>query len=127
MPTFAGFLAVAAGAVLGAWARWGMALWLNARQGAWPWGTLLVNLAGGYLVGLCLGLFALNDHWPSWLRLAAITGFLGALTTFSTFSAEVVDMLQTGRFLTALGYAGLSLLGSLALTAAGLWTVQALR
>lgn len=127
MPTPVSFLAVAVGAVLGAWLRWGLALWLNARQAAYPWGTLAANLVGGYLVGLALGLLALNGHWPAWVRLALVTGFLGALTTFSTFSSEVVGMLQSGRHVGALAYAGLSLMGSLALTALGLWTVQALR
>lgn len=127
MPTPAGFLAVALGAVLGAWLRWGLALWLNARQAAYPWGTLAANLAGGYLVGLALGILAVNGHWPAWVRLALVTGFLGALTTFSTFSAEVVGMLETGRHAAALGYAAMSLAGSLLLTALGLWTVQLLR
>lgn len=127
MPTPAGFLAVALGAVLGAWLRWGLALWLNTRHALYPWGTLAANLAGGYLVGLVLGVLALHGHWPAWVRLALVTGFLGALTTFSTFSAEVVGMFETGRYVEALGYAALSLAGSLALTALGLWTVQALR
>jgi len=127
MPTPAGFLAVAFGAVLGAWLRWGLALWLNTRQAAYPWGTLAANLAGGYLIGLLLGVLAMNGHWPAWIRLALVTGFLGALTTFSTFSAEVVGMLETGRYAGALGYAAMSLTGSLLLTALGLWTVQWLR
>lgn len=118
------FIAIAAGAVLGAWLRWGLGLWLNAHAARMPWGTLAANLAGGYLVGLVLGLLALNPHWPDWVRLAVITGFLGALTTFSTFSAETVALLHAGRLATALGYAGLSLFGSFALTAAGLATVE---
>ena len=121
------FISIALGAVLGAWLRWGLALWLNAHAGHLPWGTLAANLAGGYLVGLALGLLAINPQWPDWVRLAVVTGFLGALTTFSTFSAETLGLLQAGRPLVALGYAGLSLFGSFALTALGLLTVNLLR
>ena len=123
----AGFLAIAAGAVLGAWLRWGLALWLNTQADRLPWGTLAANLGGGYLVGIALGLIAAHPEWPDWIRLMAITGFLGALTTFSTFSAETVGLIAAGRLLSALGYAALSLFGSLALTAAGLMTVTWLR
>ncbi len=121
------FISIALGAVLGAWLRWGLALWLNAHAARLPWGTLAANLAGGYLVGLSLGLLVANPQWPDWIRLAVVTGFLGALTTFSTFSAETVGLLQAGRPLTALGYAGLSLFGSFALTALGLFTVHLIR
>lgn len=123
----ASFLAIAVGAMVGAWLRWGLALWLNSRADQLPWGTLAANLGGGYLVGLALGLVAAHPEWPEWIRLALITGFLGALTTFSTFSAETVGMLETGRIGAALGYVGISLLGSLALTAAGLLTVVWIR
>ena len=82
------FLAVGVGAVLGAWARWLASLWLDTES--WPWGTLAVNLVGGYLVGLVLALVAGHPEWPAWVRLGAITGFMGGLTTFSTFSAETV-------------------------------------
>jgi CrcB protein len=84
---------------------------------------LAANLIGGYLVGVCVGMFQqLPELDPVW-RLALITGFLGALTTFSSFSAEVVAMLQQGRFALAVGTAALHLLGSLALTVLGLHTV----
>ena len=119
------FLAVGAGAVLGAWVRWLVGLWLNV--GSWPWGTFAVNLAGGYLVGLVLALVAGHPEWPAWVRLGAITGFMGGLTTFSTFSAETVAMLERGAYGTAVGYAGFSLAGSLLLTAAGLATASLLR
>lgn len=121
----AAFLAVAAGAVLGAWGRWLLSLWLNAHAGAWPWGTLAANLAGAYLVGLVLGAVSLHPEWPAWFRLAAVTGFLGALTTFSTFSAETVAMIEGGAYLRAAGYAAASLAGSLSLTALGLLTARA--
>jgi CrcB protein len=115
-------LAICAGASAGALARWQLGLWLNsATLGgvALPWGTLVANLAGGFLVGLGLAAFqAMPQLDPVW-RLALITGFLGALTTFSTFSAEVVQMLQGGRYALACGTAGLHLLGSLLLTVLG--------
>lgn len=113
--------AVCAGACLGALSRWSLALWLNA-QGPMPLGTLAANLIGGYLVGLSIGwIDATPGLSPLW-RLALVTGFLGALTTFSSFSAEVVLMLQQQRYGLALATAGMHLLGSLALTAAGLRT-----
>jgi len=122
----ASLLSIALGAVAGAWLRWGLGLWLNTNAARLPWGTLAANLVGGYLIGVLLGVLSANPGWPEWLRLALITGFLGALTTFSSFSAETVALVQMGRPLAALGYAGISLLGSFALTAAGLFTVHML-
>ncbi|AXA70774.1 CrcB family protein [Achromobacter insolitus] len=119
------FLAVGVGAMLGAWVRWLVGMWLNVES--WPWGTFAVNLAGGYLVGLVLALVAGHPEWPAWIRLGAITGFMGGLTTFSTFSAETVSMLERGAYASAAGYAGFSLAGSLLLTAAGLATASLLR
>lgn len=85
-----------------------------------PWGTLAANLIGGYLVGVCVAVFeAMPNLDPVW-RLALVTGFLGALTTFSSFSAEVVSMLNQGRYGLALVTAGLHLFGSLALTVIGI-------
>jgi CrcB protein len=112
-------LAICIGACLGALSRWGLSLWLNG-VGILPWGTVAANLAGGWLVGLAVALFqAMPQLDPAW-RLLAITGFLGALTTFSTFSAEVVGMLQEGQLALAMGTAVLHLAGSLLLTALGL-------
>ena len=119
-------IAICLGACVGALSRWQLGLWLNpstASVGLLPWGTLAANLIGGYLVGVCVGVFQqLSELDPVW-RLALVTGFLGALTTFSSFSAEVVAMLQQGRFALAAGTAGLHLLGSLGLTVLGLHTV----
>ena len=112
-------IAICLGASLGALARWGLGLWLSPG-GLIPWGTLAANLIGGYLVGVCVAVFqALPALDPVW-RLALVTGFLGALTTFSSFSAEVVGMLQQQRYALALGTAAVHLFGSLLLTVAGI-------
>ncbi|MEI8170424.1 MAG: fluoride efflux transporter CrcB [Rhodoferax sp.] len=114
-------LAICIGASLGALARWGLGLWLNPGA-AIPLGTLAANLIGGYLIGICVAVFqALPNLDPVW-RLALVTGFLGALTTFSSFSAEVVGMLGQQRYAMAFGTAGLHLFGSLLLTIAGIQT-----
>lgn len=115
-------IAICIGASLGALARWGLGLWLSPG-GAIPWGTLAANLVGGYLVGVAIAAFqAMPEMDPVW-RLALITGFLGGLTTFSSFSAEVVLMLQQERFALAFGTAMLHVAGSLALTFIGLKSV----
>lgn len=112
-------LAICFGACAGALLRWQMSEWLNPG-GLLPWGTLAVNLVGGYLVGLGVGVFAAMPQLdPAW-RLGLITGFLGALTTFSAFSAEVVLMLQSQRYMLAFATAALHLFGSLLLTVAGM-------
>ncbi|MEY2861218.1 MAG: hypothetical protein RL392_1676 [Pseudomonadota bacterium] len=114
-------LAICVGACVGALARWQLGLWLNPG-GLIPWGTLTANLVGGYLIGVCVAVFqALPELDPVW-RLALVTGFLGALTTFSSFSAEVVGMLGQQRYAVALGTAAVHLLGSLLLTVAGIKT-----
>ena len=118
-------IAICIGASLGALARWGLGLWLNPVA-LLPMGTLAANLLGGYLVGICVAVFsALPQLDPVW-RLALVTGFLGALTTFSSFSAEVVAMLMQQRYALALGTAALHLLGSLLLTVAGIKTATLL-
>jgi CrcB protein len=116
------FLAIGIGAALGAWLRWGLGLWLNPVFTPMPLGTLAANLIGGYLVGICVAVFqSLPQLDPVW-RLLLVTGFLGALTTFSSFSAEVVGMLMHQRYAMALGTAALHLFGSLLLTVAGMKT-----
>ena len=118
-PSIAAVLAICIGACVGALARWQLGLWLNTGEALLPWGTLVANLIGGYLVGFCVALFnAQPELDPAW-RLALITGFLGALTTFSSFSAEVVAMLSQARYGLAMLTASVHLLGSLALTVAG--------
>ena len=114
-------VAICLGACIGALARWGLGLWLN--PGAMiPLGTLAANLIGGYLVGIAVAVFQSLPHLDPVWRLAVVTGFLGALTTFSSFSAEVVGMLGQQRYLLGLGTAALHLFGSLLLTVAGIKT-----
>lgn len=120
-------LAVAVGAGGGALIRWWLALKFNAVWAGMPLGTLLANLVGGYLIGLALGFFAQHPQLsPEW-RLLLVTGLLGGLTTFSTFSAEVVYMLQQGRWGWAFATSALHLLGSLLLTFVGLLTYNWLK
>ncbi|MDM0070344.1 fluoride efflux transporter CrcB [Variovorax sp. J31P207] len=116
-------IVICVSACIGALMRWGFQLWLNPG-GLLPWGTLAVNLIGGYIVGVAIAVFtALPDIDPAW-RLVVVTGFLGSLTTFSSFSAEVVGMLIGGRPGLALGTVALHLGGSLFLTWLGFRTVQ---
>jgi len=120
------FVAVGAGAALGAWLRWGFAAWLNPKVPAYPLGTLAANLVGGYFVGLAIAFFiARTDLPPEW-RLFVVTGLLGGLTTFSTFSAEVTEHLLRGGYGHGLVLAFAHLAGSLVLTAAGFATFRAL-
>lgn len=121
------FLAIGAGAALGAWGRWLLGLALNPLFVALPLGTLAANLAGGYLVGVAVGVFHLHAGLPPALKLFAITGFLGGLTTFSTFSAEVVERLLAHQVGWALALAGVHLAGSLLMTYLGLLSVGAQR
>jgi CrcB protein len=114
--------AICLGACVGALARWGLGLWLNPGA-IIPMGTVAANLIGGYLVGVAVAGFQAMPHLdPAW-RLAIITGFLGGLTTFSSFSAEVVGMLGQQRYLLGFGTAAVHVLGSLLLTVAGIKTV----
>ncbi|MBU3697613.1 fluoride efflux transporter CrcB [Dechloromonas sp.] len=122
-----GFVAVGLGAALGAWMRWLLGLALNPLFVSLPLGTLAANVIGGYLIGVAVGLFHFNAQWPLALKLFAITGFLGGLTTFSTFSAEVVERMLAGQPLLAFGLASVHLLGSLTATWLGLLTVGATR
>lgn len=118
-------LAISAGASAGACLRWVLGQGLNALFPAIPPGTLVANLLGGYLIGVALGFFGQHlDLAPEW-KLLVITGFLGGLTTFSTFSAEVTGLLQQGRMLWAAGAIGLHLFGSLCMTVLGLMTMGA--
>lgn len=111
--------AVGIGAAFGAWLRWGLTLWLNTLHSKVFFGTLVANLAGGYLIGLAVGFFAAHPGLSAEWRLFAVTGFLGGLTTFSTFSAESFLLLQRGDYLWAMGHAALHLFGSVLFCMAG--------
>lgn len=119
-------LAVFGGAGCGALLRWWLGGLLNPVFPAIPLGTLAANLIGGLLVGVASAFFAHNAGVPPEWRLFVITGFLGGLTTFSTFSVEVVTLIGRQEYGWALGAAGMHLLGSLALTAMGILLANAL-
>jgi CrcB protein len=123
---FGEFAAVGIGAAFGAWLRWGFSTWLNPRLPHFPLGTLASNLVGGYLVGLAVAYFLVRHDLPPHWRLFVVTGFLGGLTTFSTFSAEVTELLARGEYATGLLLAATHLVGSLMLTAAGFATFRAI-
>lgn len=122
-----GFVAVGAGAAVGAWVRWGLGLGLNALFPLLPMGTLAANLVGAYLMGLAMGFTVVGGTFTPEVRLLITTGFLGGLTTFSTFSAEAVSLFTRGEY----GWASLHILthvvGSLIMTILGVLTVQLLR
>jgi CrcB protein len=118
--------AVALGAVLGAWMRWALSYWLNPRIEHLPLGTLTSNLIGGYLIGLAIAAFAAHPSVPPFWRLVFVTGFLGGLTTFSTFSAESVVLMQGAQWASAAVHAVAHLGGSLLATVAGIATYRLL-
>lgn len=116
-------LSIAVGASLGALLRWLLSTRLNALFPSLPPGTLVANLLGGYCIGLAVAYFAAHpDLSPQW-RLLIVTGFLGGLTTFSTFSAEVVSHLTEGRLGWALSVIAFHVAGSVAMTLAGIATI----
>lgn len=120
-------IAISVGGSLGALLRWWLGTTLNAHLPSVPPGTLAANLIGGYVVGLAVAFFATYPALaPEW-RLFVITGFCGGLTTFSTFSAEVVALLQQGQALWALTAAATHLFGSLLMTFAGIGTMMWIR
>jgi CrcB protein len=120
------WIAVAVGAALGAWLRWGLTIFLGQLHAHIQLGTLVANLVGGYLIGLALGLFdAMPALSPAW-RLFVITGFLGGLTTFSSFSGEAMVLLQRGHYGWALAHSALHLLGSIGCCVAGYATWRAI-
>ncbi len=120
-------IAVAAGGVLGCLMRWLLALMLNRYFPTIPPGTLAANLIGCYVIGVALAIFTVNPALPIEWRLFITTGFCGGLTTFSTFSAEIVMLMQTGRLAWAMGAIAVHMVGSLLMTFAGIATVTLLR
>lgn len=120
-------LAVSAGAVIGANLRWFLGLWLNTSYHAVPVGTLVANLAGGWLIGLLMGFFTHSSSLsPEW-RLFAITGLCGALTTFSTFSLEMFAALQEGKWQMAGAGILAHVVGSIVMTGMGFYTFTLVR
>ena len=119
--------AIFCGAGFGALLRAGFNLATVGISSTLPLGTFISNMTGGYLIGIAVAFFGSNPNLsPEW-KLFVVTGFLGGLTTFSSFSAEVVGLLQRGELTWALGTALLNLAGSLVLTMLGIWTFQTLR
>jgi CrcB protein len=119
--------AVGIGAALGALLRWQLSERLNRLFSEIPPGTLAANIIGGYIVGLALAFFAQREDLPVEWRLLIVTGFCGGLTTFSTFSSEIVSLLQQGRFGMAASGIALHVTSSLIATLAGIGTWQLLR
>ena len=116
-------LAVAIGAALGGLLRWAVGLWLNQQWSGFPLGTLLVNCVGGLLIGAALAWFSRSPN--ELLRLLLVTGFLGGLTTFSSFSGESLVLLQRGEWPLAFAHSAAHLLGSLSCAAVGFALVRA--
>ncbi len=121
-----GFLAVGVGAALGAWLRWWLSVLLNTVVPNLPLGTLIANLIGGFLIGLAVEYFGQQGSIPLELRLFVITGFLGGLTTFSSFSAEAVDLMMRAQYAWATALICSHLVGSILMTVLGIFTVRAL-
>ena len=122
-----GFIAVGTGAALGAWLRWWLGVWFNAAAPSLPLGTLIANVIGGYLIGIAVQYFSTKSGLPPEARLFIVTGFLGGLTTFSTFSAEAVGLLSRGEYGWAVAHIGSHLAGSLIATLLGIATMRLLQ
>ena len=125
--TLGGFFAVGLGAALGAWLRWLFGIFLNPLFANILLGTLTANLVGGFLVGVAVEYFVHHDSIPPEWRLFVIVGFLGGLTTFSSFSAEAVELLSDRDFLWSFVLVAGHLVGSLAMTYLGMLTARTLQ
>ncbi len=126
MPSLSSIAAVGVGAAVGAWLRWGLSFALNPLYPTIPLGTLAANLAGGLLMGAAMELITRHTLLSPEARLLVTTGFLGGLTTFSTFSAEVTTLLVRREWAWSLLTIGLHVVGSVALTIVGLLAARAL-
>ncbi len=120
------WLAIAIGAMLGAWLRYFLGLTMNPVLRNLPLGTLAANLGGGFMIGVAVAFFGSNPNLPPAWRLFVITGFMGGLTTFSSFSAESMGLLQTGEYGWAMAHTAVHVLGSLACCFAGYATYKAI-
>lgn len=118
-------LSVGVGASLGAWCRWGLGMLLNPLFPTVPLGTLVANWLGAYIMGACIALFAQHAVLTPELRVGLLTGFLGALTTFSTFSAETFTLFSRGEYGWMAGAIGAHVIGSVALIGLGALTIKA--
>lgn len=125
--TLLNFLSIGLGAAIGAWSRWGLGIWLNPGPNKFPFGTMVANFGGSYIIGLTIGFTVLHPDWPPHVRLFLVTGLLGALTTFSTFSAETVTFMHQARYGLAFIYAAITLSGCLIMTSLGWITLTAFR
>ena len=119
-------LAVLLGGAIGSALRWIVGLWLNPMFPTLPLGTLAANLVGGFIIGGAIGVFDQFQSLPPEMRLFVITGFCGGLTTFSTFSAETVTLLLRQQYAWMFAIVGVHLLGSFAMTLAGIGVVRML-
>jgi fluoride exporter len=121
---FYSLIAISIGASIGAVLRWTLGLLLDSMSAMLSLGTVAANLVGGYLIGIAVAFFSAHTELPPQWRLLVITGFLGGLTTFSSFSAEVTGMIQENHFGIALSTVMIHLMGSLIMTFLGIYTYQ---
>lgn len=126
MTTFIHLGVIGLGAAIGAWLRWALGLLMNPWLPAMPLGTLAANLIGGYMMGFALAWMSAWTDMPMAMRLMLTTGFLGGLTTFSSFSGEVFTMLQRENYGWAMGTIAIHVCGSLAMTTLGWWSFNAI-
>ncbi len=116
-------IAIAGGAVLGAWARWALMLWLDHAESTFKWGLLTANWLGAFVIGFIVIVLSKSAYSPLW-RLFWITGLLGSLTTFSSFSLHIVDLLSEQHLKSAMLSVLLHVIGAVVLTLAGMWTAN---
>jgi CrcB protein len=121
------FLYIGLAAAIGAWSRWGVGILLNTIHPIFPLGTLTVNLIGGYLMGISMGAFELFSELSPDLKLIINIGFLGGLTTFSAFTAEVFQLLQKNEFVASLTLVALHVIGSLLMAYLGYFTISLIK
>ncbi|MFQ1045531.1 fluoride efflux transporter CrcB [Acinetobacter sp. NIOH-H-8] len=116
-------LSIALGSVIGDWLRWGISLRFNSVFENIPFGTVIVNLIGAFIIGLAVSFFSNSSISPNY-KLFVVTGFCGALTTFSTFSVEIVALLQASKFEYAISTIAIHVIGSLIFTVLGILSYQ---